>query len=80
MLYTYKDRRKGLTTMTRKDYIKFADMIVNLLDDEKNTDLLTINNMVDEMTHVFKNDNRHFDNVRFHDYIDNKATRKLERR
>jgi len=65
--------------MTRKDYIKFADMIVNLLDDEQNTDLLTINNTTDEMMNIFKNDNIHFDNVRFYDYINNKATRKLER-
>jgi len=65
--------------MTRKDYIKFADMIVNLLDDEQNTDLLTINNTTDEMMNIFKNDNIHFDNVRFYDYINSKATRKLER-
>jgi len=65
--------------MTKKDYINFADMIINLLDDEQNTDLLTINNTVDEMTNIFENDNSNFNTILFHNYINNKATRKLER-
>ena len=65
--------------MTKKDYINFANMIINLLDDEQNTDLLTINNTVDEMTNIFENDNSNFNTILFHNYINNKATRKLER-
>lgn len=64
--------------MTKKDYIKFANMIINLLDDEQNTDLLTINNMVDEMTSIFKSDNPRFDIYTFHDFINQRASRKLE--
>jgi hypothetical protein len=36
-------------TMTRKHFVQLAEMTINLLNDEENTDLLTINNMVDDL-------------------------------
>jgi len=69
---------KGYKNMTKKHFIQFAEMIINLLNDEQNTDLLTINNMVDELVAILKRANPRFDIRTFHDFINQRASRKLE--
>ena len=55
--------------MTRKNYIEFADMISELINDNNN-DINTICNTVEQMMRVFKIDNRHFNATKFKDYIE----------
>ena len=64
--------------MTKKHFIQFAEMIINLLNDEQNTDLLTINNTFDELVSILKRANPSFNIYTFHDFINQKASRKLE--
>ena len=64
--------------MTKKHFIQFAEMIINLLNDEQNTDLLTINNMVDELVAILKQSNNRFDIYMFREFINQRASRKLE--
>jgi hypothetical protein len=64
--------------MTKKHFIQFAEMIINLLNDEQNTDLLTINNTFDELVSILKRANPRFNIYTFHDFINQRATRKLE--
>ena len=56
-------------TMTRKDYIKFADMTVDMFLDVENTDSCTLHLMIDYLIHIFKEDNPRFDKTKFEDYI-----------
>jgi len=65
-------------TMTRKHFKQFAEMIINLLNDEENTDLLTINNMVDELIPILRQSNNRFNIFTFYDYVNQRASRKLE--
>ena len=62
-------------TMTRKDYIKFADMTVDMFEDVENTDSCTMHIMIDYLMHIFKQDNKRFDEKRFKNYIAEKTTR-----
>ena len=64
--------------MTKKHFIQFAEMIINLLNDEQNTDLLTINNTFDELVSILKRSNPRFNIYTFHDFINQRASRKLE--
>ena len=66
-------------TMTRKHLEQFAEMTINLLNDEENTDLLTINNMVDELVSILRQSNNRFNTFTFYDYVNKRASRKLER-
>ena len=61
--------------MTKKHFIQFAEMIINLLNDEQNTDLLTINNTFDELVSILKRANPRFDKTKFEDYIEKRAKR-----
>jgi hypothetical protein len=65
-------------TMTRKHFVQLAEMTINLLNDEENTDLLTINNMVDELVAILKRANPRFDIYMFREFINQRASRKLE--
>ena len=65
-------------TMTRKDYIKFADMTVDMFEDDTNTDSCTMHIMIDYLMHIFKQDNSRFDKTRFEDYIE-KRTKRFKR-
>ena len=65
-------------TMTRKDYIKFADMTVDMFEDDTNTDSCTMHIMIDYLTHIFKKDNARFDKTKFEDYIE-KRTKRFKR-
>jgi hypothetical protein len=65
-------------TMTRKHFVQLAEMTINLLNDEENTDLLTINNMVDELVAILKRTNPRFDIYMFREFINQRASRKLE--
>ena len=62
-------------TMTRKDYIKFADMTVDMFEDVENTDSCTMHIMIDYLTQIFKQDNPRFDKIRFEDYIAKRTER-----
>ena len=64
--------------MTKKHFIQLAEMIINLLNDEQNTDLLTINNMVDELIPILRQSNNRFNKFTFYDYVNQRASRKLE--
>jgi len=66
-------------TMTRKHFVQLAEMTINLLNDEENTDLLTINNMVDELVSILRQSNNRFNTFTFYDYVNTRASRKLER-
>lgn len=66
-------------TMTTKHFKQFAEMTINLLNDEENTDLLTINNMVDELIPILRQSNNRFNIFTFYDYVNQRASRKLER-
>lgn len=48
--------------MTKKDYIKIADIISNLFDEAPET----IAELVDELSIMFENDNQKFDRSRFY--------------
>lgn len=74
--------------MTKKDYVKFADMIA---ENKANIDLRTNNDaefscgmihmlatIRDEMIQLFKSDNPNFDASRFNDYIENKVKQILD--
>ena len=65
--------------MTRKHFVQLAEMTINLLNDEENTDLLTINNMVDELVSILRQSNNRFNTFTFYDYVNQRASRKLER-
>lgn len=65
--------------MTRKHFVQLAEMTINLLNDEENTDLLTINNMVDELVSILRQSNNRFNTFTFYDYVNTRASRKLER-
>ena len=65
--------------MTRKHFVQLAEMTINLLNDEENTDLLTINNMVDELVAILRQSNNRFNTFTFYDYVNTRASRKLER-
>ena len=57
--------------MTRKDYIKFANLIKDLQIEPNHS--LTIDeyetNLINGLISIFKTDNNRFDEVRFKDYI-----------
>ena len=58
--------------MTRKDYIKVAQILKEAKNNPNNWKLRNedvINQIVDEFTIMFKIDNRRFDKVKFLDYI-----------
>lgn len=73
--------------MTKKDYIKFADMIAQAKSDaiwfEKNQDYLAqrmfqISLIQDDMIALFKSDNPNFDETRFNEYIERKVKSLME--
>ena len=58
--------------MTKKDYIKVAEILKEAKNNPNNWKLRNedvINQIVDEFTVMFKLDNRRFDKVKFLDYI-----------
>tara|TARA_Y100001972_G_C7471462_1_gene240039 strand:- start:202 stop:384 length:183 start_codon:yes stop_codon:yes gene_type:complete len=60
--------------MTKKDYIKIAQILKEAKNNPNNWKLRNedvINQIVDEFTVMFKLDNRRFDKVKFLDYINN---------
>ena len=60
--------------MTKKDYIKVAQILKEAKNNPNNWKLRNedvINQIVDEFTVMFKLDNRRFDKVKFLDYINN---------
>tara|TARA_R100001198_G_scaffold25377_1_gene13225 strand:- start:1006 stop:1188 length:183 start_codon:yes stop_codon:yes gene_type:complete len=60
--------------MTKKDYIKVAEILKEAKNNTNNWKLRNedvIKNLVDEFSIMFKLDNRRFDKVKFVDYINN---------
>jgi hypothetical protein len=58
--------------MTKKDYIKVAEILKKAKNNPDNWKLRhedVIKNLVDEFSIMFKLDNRRFDKVKFVDYI-----------
>lgn len=65
---------KRINTMTKKDYIKVAEILKEAKNNPDNWKLRNedvIKNLVDEFSIMFKLDNRRFDKVKFVDYINN---------
>ncbi len=63
---------KRINTMTKKDYIKVAEILKEAKNNPDNWKLRhedVIKNLVDEFSIMFKLDNRRFDKVKFVDYI-----------
>ena len=59
--------------MTKKDYIKFAELLKNLNVKYDNKDsTFYFNDLYHELVSIFKNDNPRFDEIRFKNYIRNK--------
>ena len=55
--------------MTRKDYIKFADLLIKL---EKNdNEQFTPNNLLNGLIDIFNVDNSRFDEFKFRQYVRN---------
>ena len=54
--------------MTRKDYIKFANMVVDLT--RNNQELFTRNNLINRLIDIFSNDNYRFSENKFVEFID----------
>ena len=68
--------------MTRKDYIKFANMIKNILDVDikahinrpyeiatRITPTVSVSHIIEEMIKIFKNDNSRFNETSFRNFI-----------
>ena len=54
--------------MTRKDYIKFANMVVDLT--RNNQELFTRNNLINRLIDIFSNDNYRFNENKFVEFIE----------
>ena len=55
--------------MTKKDYIKFADLLIKL---EKNdNENFTPNNLLNGLIDIFNDDNSRFDEFKFRQYVRN---------
>ena len=55
--------------MTKKDYIKFADLLIKL---EKNdNEQFTPNNLLNGLIDIFNDDNSRFDEFKFRQYVRN---------
>jgi len=53
--------------MTKKDYIKFANMVVDLT--RNNCESLTRNNLINKLESIFNEDNHRFDALKFEGFI-----------
>ena len=53
--------------MTKKDYIKFANMVVDLT--RNNCKILTRTNLINQFVTILKNDNYRFDAYKFNEFI-----------
>ena len=54
--------------MTRKDYIKFANMVVDLT--RNNQESFTRNNLINRLIDIFSEDNYRFDENKFINFIE----------
>ena len=54
--------------MTKKDYIKFANMVVDLT--RNNQELFTRNNLINRLIDIFGNDNYRFNENKFVEFIE----------
>ena len=54
--------------MTKKDYIKFANMVVDLT--RNNCESLTRNNLINRLIDIFGNDNYRFNENKFVEFIE----------
>ena len=54
--------------MTKKDYIKFANMVVDLT--RNNQELFTRNNLINRLIDIFSNDNYRFNENKFIEFIE----------
>ena len=54
--------------MTKKDYIKFANMVVDLT--RNNCESLTRNNLINRLIDIFSNDNYRFNENKFVEFIE----------
>ena len=54
--------------MTKKDYIKFAIMVVDLT--RNNQELFTRNNLINRLIDIFSNDNYRFNENKFVEFIE----------
>ena len=66
--------------MTKKDYIKFADLFIKLVNDKQWNGMngATEQQVLQGFMHIFKEDNSRFDSENFLSYI-NEATIKHEK-
>ena len=55
--------------MTRKDYIKFADLLIKL--ENNDNEQFTPNNLLNGLIDIFNNDNSRFDEFKFRQYVRN---------
>ena len=55
--------------MTRKDYIKFANLLIKL--ESNNEEQFTPNNLLNGLIDIFNNDNDKFDEYKFRQYVRN---------
>jgi len=67
--------------MTKKDYVKFANMIIVMLDRElktveenpayklRLTPIVSVSHIIEEMIKIFKNDNSRFSETSFRNFI-----------
>ena len=54
--------------MTKKDYIKFANMVVDLT--RNNQESFTRNNLINRLIDIFSNDNYRFNENKFIEFIE----------
>ena len=54
--------------MTKKDYIKFANMVVDLT--RNNQESFTRNNLINRLIDIFSNDNYRFSENKFVEFIE----------
>tara|TARA_R100001530_G_scaffold84236_1_gene58695 strand:+ start:547 stop:747 length:201 start_codon:yes stop_codon:yes gene_type:complete len=54
--------------MTKKDYIKFANMVVDLT--RNNQESFTRNNLINRLIDIFSNDNYRFNENKFVEFIE----------
>jgi len=55
--------------MTRKDYIKFANLLIKL--ESNNEEQFTPNNLLNGLIDIFNNDDDKFDEYKFRQYVRN---------
>ena len=71
MLWYFNNNCNGVNKMTRKDYIKFADLFIKLIKDKKWNGIngATEQQLLQGFINIFQTDNSRFSADRFLNYI-----------